>query len=144
MLRARPNAVFFDSNVYINLLRSPEYEQKIERFLHGAYLYVISKIVLMELWAGAKTNLEEKILQQHQTHLPLIGFSDDNFILAGQVMQKMAKDKSIEPRTRRRLTWDILIALCAQEHKALLVTENESDFKKIQRYINFEFVSTAQ
>jgi predicted nucleic acid-binding protein len=56
----------------------------------------------------------------------------------------VATDRSIEPRTRRRLTWDILIALCAQEHNALLVNENESDFKKIRGYVDFEFVSTTE
>jgi predicted nucleic acid-binding protein len=141
MSAKKPEAVFFDSKVYINLLKSVEYERKLERFLQGAYLYTISKVVLMELWAGAKSKLEETILKQHQKSLPLIGFSDDNFILAGQVLQKMAKDQSVEPRTRRRFTWDILIALCAQENNALLVTENGYDFKRIQNYIGFEFVS---
>ncbi|MBI2604673.1 MAG: hypothetical protein HYW49_01205 [Deltaproteobacteria bacterium] len=92
MSRKKPEAVFFDSNVYVNLLRSPEYERRIEHFLQGAYLYTVSKIVLM----------------------------------------------------RRRLTWDILIALSAKEHHALLVTENESDFKKIQGYVDFEFVSPSE
>ncbi|MGZ3708455.1 MAG: PIN domain-containing protein [Bdellovibrionota bacterium] len=142
MSTKKPEAVFFDSNVYINLLRSSEYERRVERFLQGAFLYTISKIVLMELWAGAKTKLEENILKQHQREIPLIGFSDDGFILAGQVLQKMAKDQRIEPRTRRRLTWDILIALCAHENSALLVTENESDFRKIQNYVDFEFISS--
>ena len=141
MSAKKPEAVFFDSNVYINLLRSSDYERKLERFLQGAYRYTISKIVLMELWAGAKTKAEESILKLHQKNLPHIGFSDDNFILAGQVLQKIAKDHSVEPRTRRRLTWDILIALSAHENSALLVTENESDFKKIQNYVAFEFVS---
>ncbi|MBI2625518.1 PIN domain-containing protein, partial [Candidatus Parcubacteria bacterium] len=127
MTRKKPDTVFFDSNVYISLLRYPDYERKIERFLQGAYLYTVSKIVLMELWAGAKTKIEESILKQHEKQLPLIGFSDDGFIAAGQVMRKMAEDKSIEPNARRRLTWDILIALSAKEHHALLVTENESD-----------------
>lgn len=137
----KPEAVFFDSNVYINLLRSPDYERRIERFLQGAYLYAISKIVLMELWAGAKTRPEENILKQHEQAFPLLGFSDDHFILAGQVLQKMAKDHRVEPRHRRQLTWDLLIALSAAENNALLVTENEADYKKIQRYVDFEFIS---
>lgn len=97
----------------------------------------------MELRAGAKTKFEESTLKQHQKTIPLIGFSDDNFIIAGQIMQKMSKTQANEPRTRRRLTWDILIALSAQENNALLVTENETDFKKIQKYVEFEFVSAS-
>ena len=143
MSAKKPDSVFFDSNVYINLLRSPEYEHKIERFMQGAYLYSVNKIVLMELWAGVKTKVEEHILKQHQKILPLMSFSDDNFIDAGQVMRKMVEAHNFEPRTRRRLTWDILIALSAKENNALLVTENEADFKKIQKYIDFEFASVA-
>ena len=143
MSTKKPDSVFFDSNVYINLLRSSEYERKIERFLQGAYLYTVSKIVLMELWAGAKTKVEENVLKQHQKILPLIGFADDGFVVAGQVMQKMVQEHGAEPRTRRRLTWDLLIALSAQQNNALLVTENDADFKKIQRYVDFEFASAT-
>jgi predicted nucleic acid-binding protein len=138
----KPEVVFFDSNVYINLLRSSDYERKVERFLQGAFLYTVSKIVLMELWAGAKTKVEENILKQFEKQLPLLDFASDGFIAAGQVLKKMADDHDIEPRSRRRLTWDILIALNAKDSNALLVTENESDFKKIQKYVDFEFVTT--
>lgn len=144
MSRKKPDSVFFDSNVYINLLRSPEYARGLERFLQGAYLYAISKVVLMELWAGTKTKVEEGILKLHEKQLPLLAFSDDSFIAAGHVMRKMALDGRIEPAARRRLTWDILIALNAKEHDALLVTENVSDFKKIQSYVDFEFISPTE
>lgn len=97
----------------------------------------------MELWAGAKTRVEENILRQHEQAFPLLGFTDDGFILAGQVLQKMAKDHSVEPRHRRRLTWDLLIALSAAENNALLVTENEADYKKIRRYVDFEYISLS-
>jgi predicted nucleic acid-binding protein len=100
MTAKKAESVFFDSNVYIKLLRSAEYEQKIERFLHGAYLYAVSKIVLMEL-----------------------GF---------------------EPRMRGRLTWDILIALSAKENNSLLITENAADFRKICKYVDFDFVSAVE
>ena len=141
MSRKKPGTVFFDSNVYINLLRAPEYSARIERFLQGAYLYAVSKVVLMELWAGARTKTEEGILRQHEKGLLQIGFSDENFVTAGHIMRRMAEDNSIPPATRRRLTWDILIALNTKEHQALLVTENVADFKKIQNYVDFEFVS---
>lgn len=137
----KPEVLFFDSNVYINLLRSPKYEQKIERFLQGAYLYVINKIVLMELWAGVRTKTEENILKLHQKEIPLVGLSDDNFITAGQILSKMRGEQKLEPRMRRRLTWDLLIALSAKENHALVVTENESDFRKIQKFVDFEYTA---
>ena len=133
--------VFFDTNVYINLLRFPEYEAKIERFLQGGYLYVISKIVLMELWAGAKSKVEETILTQHEESIPSIGSSDSNFVNTGKILRKMTVEYDLEPKMRRRLTWDILVALSAKENSALLVTENQADFKKIQRFVDFDFIS---
>ncbi len=132
--------LFFDSNVYINLLRSPEYGQRLEKFLQGAYLYVINKIVLMELWAGVQTKIEENILKHHQRELPLIGVSDNNFITTGQVLSQMRGAPELAPKMRRQLTWDILIALSAKENQAVVVTENEDDFKRIRKFVDFEYL----
>ncbi len=132
--------LFFDSNVYINLLRDPNYERRIEPLLRGGFLYVVNKIVLMELWAGAKTNTEKSILRQHQSTFRLVGMKDDQFVIAGQVMSQMCKKSRIEPKARRRLTWDILIALSARENNAMLITENISDFEYIKNWVDFEFM----
>ena len=43
---------------------------------------------------------------------------------------------------RRRLTWDILIALSAMENRAVIVTK-ESDFKKIQKFVDFEYLAVG-
>jgi len=137
----KPELLFFDSNVYINLLRSPEYGTRLEKFLQGAYLYVINKIVLMELWAGVKNKTEENILRLHQHGLPVIGLLDDNFIITGQILSQMRGDPQLEPKMRRRLTWDILIALSAKENQAVVVTENEDDFKRIQKFVDFEYLA---
>lgn len=136
----KPDAIFFDSNVYIDALRSEEVSQKLEKLLSGAYLYVLNKIVLMELWAGARSKTEESILLQHQQNLPLIGLIDDNFIKAGQIMSRLRQKLNPEPKMRRRLTWDILIALSAKENNAIVVTANVKDFAKIAIYVDFEFM----
>ena len=133
--------LFFDSNVYINLLKEPFYQRRLEPLLCGGFLYVVNKIVLMELWAGTKTSLEENILRDHQKAFPLVGMRDDQFVVAGQLMSKMQKKHRFEPRARRRLTWDILIALSAKENNALIITENTSDFTHIRNWVEFEFTS---
>ncbi len=140
-MKTKIDSIFFDTNVYINLLRSLEYEQKIEKFLQGGYLYTVNKIVLMELWAGARSALEESILREYEEEFPLIGMSDSNFIIAGQTLRKMTTEYKIEPKLRRRLTWDILIALSARENNAMLVTENKADFIRINKFIDFQFVT---
>jgi predicted nucleic acid-binding protein len=143
-VKRKPELLFFDSNVYINLLRSPSYEKRIEQMLQGGYLYVVNKIVLMELWAGAKTTLEENILRDHQKAFPLIGMHDDQFIAAGQLMSRMQKKHRFEAKVRRNLTWDLLIALSARENNALLITENNADFRNIRKWIEFEYMSVPE
>lgn len=140
-MKSKPEMIFFDSNVYINLLRNPEYALRLEKLLQGAYLYVANKIVLMELWAGVRKKVEEQILTLHQQELPLIGLSDDNFIITGQILSQIRGEPNLAPQMRRRLTWDILIALSAKENQAVVVTENERDFKRIQKFVDFEFLA---
>src|SRR3989338_1939688 len=139
----RPESLFFDTNVFINLLRYPEYEARIESYLQVAYLFVVNKIVLMELWAGVQTVKEENILKQYQKAFQMIGLSDDQFIKAGQVMHAMRKKYNFEPKGRRQLTLDILLALSAEENNALILTENEKDFSKIKKFVSFEYISIA-
>jgi hypothetical protein len=105
MMMQKSELIFFDFNFYINLFRFSNYEKKMERFFQGAYCYAISKIVLMEPWAWAQTKFEEALLKQHERSFPMLLFSDDNFIRAGRLMQKMEKDHSFELCKSRRLTW---------------------------------------
>ena len=97
----------------------------------------------MELWAGVRTKPEENIIKEHQGTFPLVGFHDDGFIVAGQTMRKMTEAHGIEPKARRRMSWDILIAISANQNNACLVTENESDFRTIQKYVDFQFVTVS-
>lgn len=142
-MTSRSEVVFFDSNIYINIFRYPLYERRIEKLLQGAYQFVVSHIVLMELWAGAQTSVEKNILESQQNHFRLIGLSNERFIAAGRILNQMKVffSQTGEDRRRRKLTWDLLIALSAQENNALLVTENRDDFQKIRRFVDFEFMT---
>ena len=135
------DSIFLDSNIFIQLMKSPEYKKRIGVLFQSSYLHVVNKVVLMELWAGVRNSVEEALLSEYQKNYPLMEFSGDHFIAAGQILKKMNDDHQLEPRTRRRLTWDILIALSAKENNSLLLTENETDFKKIQKYVDFEFMT---
>ena len=98
----------------------------------------------MELWAGVRTQREEAILEKQQETIPLIGFSDENFIVAGKLMNKMKRFYRFESQSRRRLTWDILIALSARENHACFLTENKDDFERIQKFLDFDFIPLPQ
>lgn len=132
--------LFFDSNVFIKVFRFPEFERQIEIYLQGACEFVVNKIVLMELWAGARTGKEKRILTDLQLHFPIVGMTDDNFVTAGKILSVMQKKYRFEPRARRTLTWDLLIALSAKENNAVVLTENIKDFQLLQRFVDFEFL----
>lgn len=77
-------------------------------------------------------------------YLHLVGMQDDQFIVAGQLTSLMQKKHRFEPKLRRRLTWDILIALSAKENNAMLITENSSDFYRIKNWVDFEFMAVPE
>lgn len=93
----------------------------------------------MELWAGASNAIEKTILLQHERSFPHLPFSDENFVEAGHVMREMAERHRFEPKMRKQLTWDILIALNAKENNSLLLTQNTADFSKIRKFVKFDF-----
>jgi predicted nucleic acid-binding protein len=47
------------------------------------------------------------------------------------------KDYGFEPKKLRELHFDVLIALTARTHGALLVTSNGADFELIREYRDF-------
>ncbi len=145
MVPLRSESFFFDTNVFIRILREPGALSTLEPLFECAqYLYVVNKIVLMELWAGSKTQEEFKILRALQTSHQLIGLDDHRFIEAGTILSRLHSSQEGSARRRRGLTWDILLALSARDHRAFLVTENLDDFKRIRNVIDFEYCSLDQ
>lgn len=141
MAKRKADSIFFDSNVFVDALRSTDFELRIERFLQGAFLYSVSKVVLMELWAGARTKYEMDFIAHHEKTFPLLDLPDDCLIEAGKILAKLRSGLEGEALRRRRLTWDLLIALSARENRAVLVTQNLSDFRRIQDFVEFELMT---
>jgi predicted nucleic acid-binding protein len=57
---------------------------------------------------------------------------------SGQVLAKMRADKGFEVGKARDLHFDLLIALTARAHGALLITSNRTDFELIREYRDFK------
>jgi predicted nucleic acid-binding protein len=51
--------ILFDTNVYISFIRNRSHSLELQR--HGTVKY-LSAVVLMELWAGAKTKKAKKLI----------------------------------------------------------------------------------
>ena len=135
----RPSSFFLDTNVYIHLLRDPDYERRLERFFRGTHLFTVNKIVLMELWEGVKTKAEAEFLEEQERHFPACGFLDEGFVVAGKILLEMTRNRQPQSGNRRKITWDILIAVSAYQNDAIVVTKNTSDFRRIQKYLGFQF-----
>ncbi len=79
--------VVFDTNLYISWIRERKYP---ELFLNPFTQKYLSPVVLMELWAGAKTKnasrIIEKLQQPYLKARRTTSLSTNDFITAGQLV----------------------------------------------------------
>ena len=119
--------------------------------------FLLSAIVLMELSAGAADTTERKVYEAlfraYQKERRLIVPSDEDWLLTSKILFLLAHGrrhfhhgrlKRLPPGASQRLALDVLIAVSARRWKAIVVTENWTDFKAIQRYCNTTIIKAAQ
>ncbi len=109
------------------------------RYYHVAF----SAVVLMELLAGAFDPKEQKLIEQISKNFTIISVTDRQWLICGEIMMKLRKDKKIDPERIKGLLADILIAVSVRQAGAVLITKNEKDFKLIQELYNFKYVVIA-
>ena len=124
----------FDTSVLIDQLRSNRHTERIER-LHCVIRY--SSVVLAELWRGTTKAEEQQFLSGMAKSKQILTPTESHWIESGQVLARMQKDHGFEPKKLRDLHFDVLIALTARAHGALLVTSNGADFELIREYRDF-------
>lgn len=109
----------------------------------------MSAIVLMELTASASDNSQRKLYEQlfhgYRKRERLIVPNADDWLLTSKILflltharrrAQHGRLKSLPAGAAQRLALDVLIAVSARRWKAMLVTENWTDFKIIRRYCN--------
>ena len=96
-----------------------------------------SSVVLAELWRGTTKAEEQQFLRGVATGKQILTPTEKNWIESGQILARMRKDHGFEPKKLRELHFDVLIALTARAHGALLVTSNGADFELIREYQDF-------
>ena len=126
--------VVFDTSVLIDQIRTNRYFDRIED-LPG--LVRNSAVVLAELWRGATTSVDRRVIEVIERSRPLLTPTEKTWIESGQVLSKMHTDSGFEPHKLRDLHFDVLIALTARTHGALLITSNRIDFELIREYLDF-------
>ena len=129
------DVVIFDTSVLVDNLRSGRHGQ---RMASVAGLIRTSSVVLAELWRGATTRSERRIVEGLERIHPALTPTHNNWIESGQLLGKMRAAHGWSPHQLRDLHFDVLIALTARSHGARLITSNHRDFELIHRYRKFE------
>jgi len=126
--------VVFDTSVLVDQIRTNRY---LTRMMHLDGVVRNSSVVFAELWRGASTALDRKIVEKLERSHPPFTPSRNDWLESGRILAKMRGDHGFEPRKLRALHFDVLIALTVRAHGARLITSNRADFELIRRYRDF-------
>jgi predicted nucleic acid-binding protein len=124
-----------DSSVLIDDLRTGRHSLRIAE-LKGVLR--TSSVVLAELWRGASSPVDHKVLHALERNHPIFTPTEKNWLESGQILAAIRAEKGFEPAKLRDLHFDVLIALTARSHGATLITSNRTDFELIRDYRGFE------
>ena len=136
--------VMFDTNVYISYIRSGSHREELER--RGSVKY-LSGIVLMELYAGAKTREAERVLDKNLSAYVSTGrvitTRREQYVEIGRFISELPGQYGTLIRMAGFLN-DVFIAIMALSIGATLFTEDRDHFEIIRNRLpsaKIEFLS---
>jgi len=129
------NLIVFDTSVLVSDLRTGKYEAKIQN-VPG--LVRLSSVVLAELWRGASSARERKLLVRMARNQTVLTPIETNWLESGEILSRMRTEIGFSVEKMRDLHFDVLIALTARSHGARLITSNRTDFEAIHRFRKFD------
>lgn len=134
-----------DTQLFINAFRDPTANEALQQF-HRAFAPFehLSVVVAQELRAGARAQdrkaLERHVLKVYQRANRTITPSADAWHRSGNLLAEMAQTEGLEiARVSKTFANDVLLALSCREAGCVLVTDNERDFQRIRRFVQFDF-----
>lgn len=136
-----------DTQLFINAFRDPVANEELQRF-HRAFspFEHLSVIVAQELRAGVKRPTDLKVLERNVLRIyeragRTITPSADAWHRSGDLLAEMARQGGLEiARVSKAFGNDVLLALSCHEAGCVLVTDNERDFHRIRRLVQFDFM----
>jgi len=128
--------LILDSSVIVDNLRTGRHSLRIAE-LKGVLR--TSSVVLAELWRGATSTIDHKILHTLERSHPIFTPTEKNWLESGQILAAIRADNGFEPAKLRNLHFDVLIALTARTYGATLITSNRANFELIRKYSAFKF-----
>ncbi len=145
-MRFRPPKFVLDTNLFIDAFRDAAAKEALRQF-HRSYapFEYFSVIVGQELRAGIRRPadldaLERHVLDTYVRSNRTLTPSSDAWRRSGDVLAAMARREGLEiPRVSKAFGNDVLLALSCRENGCVLVTDNERDFRRIRRFVDFAF-----
>jgi predicted nucleic acid-binding protein len=142
-----PRKYVLDTQLFINACRDPVVNEELQQF-HRAFspFEHLSVIVAQELRAGVRRPrdrkaLERNVLKVFQRANRTITPSAEAWHRSGDLIAEMARQEGLETvRVSKAFANDVLLALSCREAGCVLVTDNERDFQRIRRLVQFDFV----
>jgi predicted nucleic acid-binding protein len=131
-----------DTSVYLEACRSEETKS---RFRHTFYpllpATVLSAVVAYELTVNAQDRRTRSLLQDFTRPMErtgrLVSPTLEDWLKASEVVTAIEqKDRAWRSKLPALLN-DILIALCARQVGAMVITYNRDDFRLIRRHLGF-------
>jgi predicted nucleic acid-binding protein len=136
-----------DTQLFINAFRDPAANEALQQFhrLFAPFEH-LSVIVAQELRAGVRRDQDRKALERHVLKIfervnRTITPSADAWHRSGDILARISRTGGLEvARISKAFANDVLIALSCRETGCVLVTDNQRDFQRIHRFIQFDFV----
>jgi predicted nucleic acid-binding protein len=144
---SRRRKVALDTHLFIEAFRDDDARAALNRFhAHWAPFEYLSVIVAQELRAGTRSDvdlaaLEKNILTRYERAGRAFAPSELAWHRSGDVLAQMAQAEGLQlARLSKSFANDVLLALSCRESGCVLITRNERNFQRIQRYVPFQFV----
>lgn len=136
-----------DTHLFIQAFRDDNARVRLNRFHeHCGPLEHLSVIVAQELRAGARSDadrhaLEQNVFRNYERTGRVFSPTAGAWHRSGEVLAAMVAKEGLElGRLSKSFANDILLALSCRDAGCVLITDNERDFTRIRRYVEFEFV----
>ncbi len=125
-----------DTSVWIRYLRSGTSERQFRQALRGKRI-LLASVVAQELYAGAPDRDDRRDLDRIRAAFAAAGLvatpAFDDWCTAGMLLARYSRLRGrVNPRDHLN---DILIVLCAAQHRAALLTWNLQDMQRWARML---------
>jgi predicted nucleic acid-binding protein len=134
-----------DTQLFFRAFHDPAANEALRQF-HSVFAPFehLSVIVAQELRAGVRAHdrkaLERHVLNVYERADRTITPSADAWHRSGDLLAEMARKEGLEiARVSKAFANDVLLALSCREAGCVLVTDNERDFQRIRRVLQFDF-----